>query len=151
MASIDAIFTSTYHAKQLNPWPNSSSTHIMISGEIIACCLLVKVIWRWIKHSWTSDEPQIQATAKLSSLGNFQHQYLAELLVNVYRYCLMMKIVPCCCVRRRWLFSTWITCESFMQITWPKNYNMHEETVKLVWFDPKCPGLMANSFKEMVK
>ena len=29
MASIDAIFTSTYHTKQLNPWPNSSDNHVV--------------------------------------------------------------------------------------------------------------------------
>ena len=27
MASISAIFTLTYHTKQLNPWPNSSTSH----------------------------------------------------------------------------------------------------------------------------
>ena len=27
-----------------------------------------------------------------SSVGNFQYQYLAELLANVYSYCLMVKV-----------------------------------------------------------
>ena len=29
MASIGAIFTSTYLAKQLNPWPNSSTSYVV--------------------------------------------------------------------------------------------------------------------------
>ena len=37
-----------------------------------------------------SDKPQKQATAKAA--GNFQHQYLPELLVNVYVYRLMVKV-----------------------------------------------------------
>ena len=36
------------------------------------------------EHLWTSDKPQIQATQ--NSLGNFQHRYLPEMLVNVYNY-----------------------------------------------------------------
>ena len=33
------------------------------------------------------------------------HQYLPELLVNVYNYCSLVKSVSCCCVHGRWLFS----------------------------------------------
>ena len=32
-----------------------------------------------------------------SNLGNFQHQYLPELLVNVYSYYVMMNNVSCFC------------------------------------------------------
>ena len=44
-----------------------------------------------------------------SSPGNFQHQYLAELLVNMCSYCLMVKSVSCCCVRGSRLFSNLVT------------------------------------------
>ena len=37
MASIDAIFSSTYHIKQLNPWPNSSSSFVVIYNWLSAC------------------------------------------------------------------------------------------------------------------
>ena len=38
-----------------------------------------------------------------------QYQYLSELLVNVYSYCLMVKSVSCCCVCGKWLFSDPVT------------------------------------------
>ena len=45
-----------------------------------------------------------------SNLGNFQHQYLPELLVNMYSYHFDgEKSVSCCCVRGRWLFSNPVT------------------------------------------
>ena len=44
-----------------------------------------------------------------SSLGNFQHGYLPELLVNVYSYCLLVKSVSWCHVCGRWLFSNLVT------------------------------------------
>ena len=44
-----------------------------------------------------------------SSLGNFQHQYLPEWLVNVYMSHLMMKSVSCCCVCGSQLFSNPVT------------------------------------------
>ena len=56
--------------------------------------------------SWTSDKPQKQATAKAACMGNFQHQYLSELLVNVYSYRSVMKVCPTAvCVHERWIFS----------------------------------------------
>ena len=35
-----------------------------------------------------------------SRLGNFQHQHLSELLVNVYSYCLMVKSVLMLCASK---------------------------------------------------
>ena len=58
-----------------------------------------------------SDKPQKQATA-----NNFQHQYLAKLLVNVYSYCLMVKKVSCCCVRGSRLFSNLVTFNGAEQL-----------------------------------
>ena len=37
MASIGAIFTSTYHTKQLNPWPNSSASRVVNYSRLSAC------------------------------------------------------------------------------------------------------------------
>ena len=37
MASIGAIFTSTYHTKQLNPWPNSSASRMVNYSRLSAC------------------------------------------------------------------------------------------------------------------
>ena len=70
----------------------------------LAVCLLCHL--KTIEHSWMSDKPHRQASAK-DRLGKFhdQHQYLRKLLVNLYSYCLMVKSVPCCCVRVRQLFS----------------------------------------------
>ena len=36
MVSIGAVFTSTYHKKQLNPWPNSSASLVNYSW-LLAC------------------------------------------------------------------------------------------------------------------
>ena len=44
-----------------------------------------------------------------SSLNDFQHQYLSELLVNAYSYHMMVKSVSCCCVCRKRLFSNPVT------------------------------------------
>ena len=67
-----------------------------LCGELwLAVCLLCHL--KTTEHSWTSDKPQRQASAKYR-LGKFhdQHQYLREFLVNLYSYCLMVKSVPCC-------------------------------------------------------
>ena len=62
-------------------------------------------------RSWTSDKPQKQATAKAARATLSINTWLpvAELLVNVYNYCLMVKSVSCCCVRGRWHFSNLVT------------------------------------------
>ena len=38
-----------------------------------------------------------------------------------------------------------------MWIMWPTNYIVHEEDGTVALILPKCPGLMADSFKEIVK
>ena len=37
MASIGVIFTSTYHTKQLNPWPNVSASRVVNYSQPSAC------------------------------------------------------------------------------------------------------------------
>ena len=82
-------------------------------------------ILRRPEHSWTSGKPQKQATAKAANQGNFQHQYMPQLLVNVYSYRLMVKSVSCCCVRGRRLFSNPVTFmnlqTSYLQSNLSKN------------------------------
>ena len=37
MAFIGVIFTSTYHTKQLNPWPNSLASRVVNYSQLSAC------------------------------------------------------------------------------------------------------------------
>ena len=76
-----------------------------------ASCLLVKGICSYLKATRTLvDVWQASETShSKSSPGNFQHQYLAELLVNVYSYCLMVKSGSCCCVHGNRLLSNLVT------------------------------------------
>ena len=103
MASIGAIFTSTYDTKQLNPWPNSSASQVMGYSQLSAC---QGEMDPFEEHLNTCCHWQASETShSKSSLGNFQHRYLAELLVNVYSHHLMVKTVSCCCVCASQLFS----------------------------------------------
>ena len=116
MASIGAVFTSTYHTKQLNPWPNSSASVVVNYSWQSACqgdMQLFKGDPALVDISQASE-----TSHNKRSPGNFQHQYLPELLVNVYSYRLMEKHVSCCCVRGSRIFSNPVT---IMIIT--KQYN----------------------------
>ena len=81
---------------------------------ITAGCLLVKGICRHLKVTqalmdiWQASE----TSHNKSSPGNFQHQYLPKLLVNVNSYCLMVKSVSSCYDHGRWLFSNLVTYKS---------------------------------------
>ena len=97
-------FTSTYNAKQLNPWPNSLASHVLNYSRLSAC-----------QGKMESSKDHLSTCEHLTSLrnkrslGNFQCQYLAKLLVNVYSHHLMMKCVCCCYVRGSRLFSNLVT------------------------------------------
>ena len=107
MASLGAIPTIAYYTKQPNPWPNSPASQVVN----YSCCLLVKGICRQLKATRTLvDVWQASETSHSKSSPNvFQHQYLPELLVNVYGYHLMVKSLTLCCVCGRWLFSNLVT------------------------------------------
>ena len=101
MASIGVIFTSTYHTKQLNPLPNSSASYVVNYSWLSVC-----------EGDMEPFEGDLNTRGHLTSLRNkpqqkqpgqvnFQHQYLAELLVNVYKYHLMVESVSCCCAHGR--------------------------------------------------
>ena len=67
---------------------------------ITASCLLVKRICNHLKvtRSLVDVWQAAETSHSKSSLGNFHYQYMAELLVNVYSYCLMVKCVLLLCV-----------------------------------------------------
>ena len=96
IASIGAIFGFTYHIKQLTPWPNSLASCVVNYSRLSTCPWKIKLfkddrapldLWQVLETSHSK-----------SSLGNFQHRYLSELLVNMYNCHVMVKSVPCYCV-----------------------------------------------------
>ena len=114
MASIGVIFTSTYHTKQLNPWPNSSASRVVNYSQMSAC---QRDMQPFEGNPYTRGcLASLRNKPQQSSPGNFQHQYLAELLVNVYSYCLMVKSVSCCCVRGSRLVSVLVTYNHNLRI-----------------------------------
>ena len=86
-------------------------THQLIVWRFIAGWLLVH--WRWshlkitpaLVDVWQDSE----TSHSKSSLGNFQHWYLADMLASVYSYCVMVKSISSCCVRGRWVLSNPVT------------------------------------------
>ena len=66
MASIDAIFISTYHTKQLNPWPNSLASRVVNYSQLSACQGDMQPFEGNPSTPWMSDKPQKQATAKVA-------------------------------------------------------------------------------------
>ena len=93
MTSVDAVFSFTNHTKWLNPLPTSPASHVVFT----AGCLLVQGP---LEHhprtcgSLKSHRNELQQ----NSTGNLHHQYLAELLLNVYSYYVMVKSLFCCYV-----------------------------------------------------
>ena len=126
MASIGVIFTSTYHTKQLNPWPNSSASRVVNYSQLSAC--------QGDMQPFEGDPythgclTSLRNKPSKSSPGNFQHQYLAELLVNMYSYCLMVKSVSCYCVRGSWLFSNLVT---YVLQRYPFQQTLINDTISL--------------------
>ena len=97
-------FTSTYHTKQPNPRQNSSASPVVNYSRLSAC---QGELEPFEGHSNTHGH--LTSLRNKSSLSNFQHQYLAELLVNVYSYCSMVKSVSCYSVHGRWIFLNSVT------------------------------------------
>ena len=108
MAYIGTIYTSISHKA-------AKTIHQPVVWWITADCLLVKGIWSRIWRQ-TSTHGHLTSHSK-SSQGYSQYQYLPELLVNVYNYCLMVKSVSCCCVCGSWLSSNSVTyCTNHPQL-----------------------------------
>ena len=111
MASIAAIFTSTYHTKQLNQCLNSSASRVVNYNRLSACQGDVEPFEgnpRTRRHL-----KRLRNKLQQSSPGNFQHQYWPELLDNVYVFHLMVKSMSCCCVHGSWLFSNPVTYNGY--------------------------------------
>ena len=113
-----------------------------------ASYLLVQDRWshsyRPPEHLCTSDKPQKQASEtshSKSSLGNFQHQYLSEILVTEYSYRLMVKSVSSCCVHGSHLFLDPVTYRK-------NNWNIWEDeifaTTKLFYAKTYAAGRLNN-------
>ena len=83
MASIGAILPTHCHITQSSKI--HGQTHQLIVWWITTGCLLVKGRWSHLKATlapvdvWQASE----TSHSKSNLDNFQHQYMAELLVNV--------------------------------------------------------------------
>ena len=108
MVSIGAIFISTYHTKQLNPWPNSSASRVVNYSQLSASKGDMQPLEGDPRtHGCLTSLRNKPCTAKQQNgLGNFQHQYLPELLVNA---CVQLLFVSCYCVRGSRLFSNLVT------------------------------------------
>ena len=106
MASFGVIFTSTYHTKQVHSWLNSSASRVVNYSQLSAC---QGDMQPFEGDPYTRGCLTSLRSPSKSSPGNFQHQYLVELLINVNSYCLMVKSVSCCCVRGSRLFSNLVT------------------------------------------
>ena len=78
MASIGAIITSTYYTKQLNPRLNSSPRRVVNYSQ--------ENKTQQILGNKPQQKNQATAKAKASHskriLGNFYHQYVADLLAS---------------------------------------------------------------------
>ena len=110
MASIGVIFTSTYHTKQLNPWPNSSASRAC--GELQPAVCLSRgytAIWRWPVHSWTSDKPQ-KTSHSQKQPGQLSASIPGWIVKSTCTAIVWwLKSVFCYCVRGSRLFSDLVT------------------------------------------
>ena len=80
MTSIGAIFTSTCHTKQLNPWQNSSSSRVVIHSRLSAC---QGKIGPFKGHSSTRGcQTGLRRGLSESRLFNLQQYYAHVLLVH---------------------------------------------------------------------
>ena len=56
IASTDVIFSSTYHKKQQNAWPNSPGSHVVIYNWLYACQGKMEPFKDQPGHLWMSDK-----------------------------------------------------------------------------------------------
>ena len=103
MVSIGAIFTSTYHRKQLNPRPNSSASVVVNYSQLSACQGDMEPLEGY--QSTCGHLTSLKNQPQQKQPGQLSASYLPELLVDVYSYRLFVKSVSCCCVRGSWVFS----------------------------------------------
>ena len=80
LASIGAIF-SIYHTKQLNPWPNLLASHVVNYSWLSACQGKMEPFEDHPSTHGCLTSFRNKPQQKQPELGNFQHQYLTELLM----------------------------------------------------------------------
>ena len=105
-----AVFNPIYHTNHLNPWPNPIASRHRWFGYrwLSACPGEMKALFK--------DHPSIvwqasETSHSKSSLGNFQHQYLTKLLLNV----LLLLQLSCDCEKCIWkvIFCNSVTCYNY--------------------------------------
>ena len=84
MTSIGAIFTFTYHTKQLNPWPNSSASRVVNYSRLSAC-----------QGDMESFEGDPSTRGRLTSLRNKPQQkqpgqFSASILARIVSQCIQL-------------------------------------------------------------
>ena len=75
-------FTSKYHTKQLNPWPNSSGSCVVNYSQLFVCKREMEPFEDHPNTHGCLTGPRKNHSK--SSLGNIQHQCLPKLLANVH-------------------------------------------------------------------
>ena len=94
----------TYHKRQLNPWPNSSTSCVVNYSQLSACQEEIEMFKDHLstRGHLTSlrKKPQQNQLGKLSAPVP-----TCNGVVNVYSCRLMVKSVPCYCVCGMWIFS----------------------------------------------
>ena len=106
MASIGAIFTSTHHTKQLNPWPNSSASHVVNQSQLSACQGEVEP---FEEHPSSYEHPTSLRNKPLQKQPGQLSAPIPDWIISVYSHHLMVKSMSCCCVHGSWLFSDSVT------------------------------------------
>ena len=106
MASIGAIFTSTSHKAAKFMAKLISQSYSELQPTV---CLPRDMQPFEGNPSTHGHLTSLRNESQQNSSGNFQHQYLPELLINIYNHHLMVKSVSCYCVRGSRLFSNPVT------------------------------------------
>ena len=107
MASIDTIFASTYHTKQLNPWSFSLASRVVNYCQLSACQGEIEPFKDHL--STCGCLTNLRNKPQQKQPGQLSVPMLAELLVNVQSYRLMVKSTSCCCVCGSQVFSDPVT------------------------------------------
>ena len=102
-------FISTNHNKVAKSITNSLASHLVIYSWLSACPGKVKPCKGHPSACGHLISLRNKPYSK-SILGNCQHQYLPQLLVNVYSYCVMMKSVLLMCLSSRLLSKIQSLC-----------------------------------------
>ena len=123
LTSTDAIFTSTYHTKQLNPWPNSSASCVVNYSWLSAC-----------QEDMQPFEGNPSTHGRLKSCRNKPQQkqpgqILASILAWIFSQCVQLSFDDEKCVL---LFSAWKPAFLKFAHIYSKGYNFY------LWYQVLC-------------